>query len=242
MYRAMDGKINKNRTGLLVSLLCLLLLMLTAFQCDNEKPVEYQPITFVLPVMMVPQDSVFNIGDTVSMEVAVSDSLYEYHTKKKYKLPNFDFGQTSIVVRKLINNKLALGDQQSAASKFDIVEEIGSILFPGETFIDFKYFYSLDSRSYLLKIGFVPKETGVFCINLLSPRNLKYKGNIDLGISSEGTPIIPMYEDLFFPMNNGDNNFDLFEIYCWDNSFVNPENYRNNYYIRKGTFTFSVVE
>jgi len=237
----MAGRLSKKLTGL-TGLLTALVFIMCAARCDDDKPFASQLLTFVLPVSIEPTDSVLGVGDTLWITTETSDSLFEYHTQKKYKLSNFDFGQTSIGVHKLVDKNLNLGNQLSAASKFNTVVEIGEIEFLGETFLDFKYEYDAFTKKYLLKIGLIPKEKGVFCIALLSPDELKYEGIIDLGKHENGATIIPVYDYLFFPANNGNNNFELFKQNCLDTSEKYPENYRDYNYIRYGTFTFSVVE
>ena len=238
----MVGKISVKLTGL-TGLLTSLLFILCAARCD-EKPFASQLLTFILPITIQPSDSLVFIGDTLWIEADVSDSLTEFNTNKKYSLPNFDFGQTdktSIGIKKLVNNQLGLPDQVSATSDFDLIEEIGEIVFPGETFIDFNYKYDILNKKYSLRIGIIPKNKGIFCINLLRPDNLNYEGIIDLGKHSNGATIIPVYEDLVSPINSntGNNNFELFKQNCLDQSEGPPENYRTNY--RFVTFTFKVL-
>lgn len=234
----MAGRFSQQLASL-VGLLTASMLILCAVRCDDEKPFASQLLTFILPIDIQPSDSIVLIGDTLWITANVSDSLVEFNTNKKYSLPNFDFGQTSIIIRKLVNNKLGWGDQVSAASNFDLIEEIGEIVFPGETFIDFKYKYDLLNKKYLLRIGIIPNRQGVFCIKFLSPSQLNYNGIIDLGKHSNGATIIPVYEDLVFPINSGDNNFELFKQNCLDQSKGLAENYRTNY--RYTTFTFRVI-
>lgn len=221
-----------------IGLLFVLMAALTAARCDNDKPFASQLITFILPVTLYPSDSVTHIGDTLWVTANISASLVEFNTNKKYRLENFDFGQTSIVIRELTNKTKNLGNQPSAAVNFNQIVEIGEITFPGETYVDFKFKYDENSQKYLLKIGLIPMKAGVFSINFLSPKQLLYNGLIDLGRDSNGVIIVPIYEDLVFPINNGVNNFDLFKRNCLDVSDGPPENYRTNY--RYVTFTFRV--
>jgi hypothetical protein len=236
---AMVGKITKKLTGLL-GLLTLLLLILSSARCDDEKPFASQLLTFILPATILPSDSIALVGDTLWITADVPDSLLELNTGKKYRLPNYDFGQTSIVIRKLIDNKLGLGDQGSAANYFDFIDEDNQITFPGETFVDIKFIYDKIRQSYQLRIGIIPTETGVFCIYFLSPQDLDYQGILDLGKHENGATIFPVYEDLVFPINKGANNFELFKKNCLDGSQGSPESYRTNY--RYVTFTFRVTE
>lgn len=234
----MAGKINQQSTG--YNLLIAFAILFLSAKCDEDKPFASQLITFVLPIIIQPNDDEVNLGDTLWIEANISDTLTEFNTNEKFKLSNFDFGQTSIGIRKLVDVNAGLSDQLSATSNFDLIVEKGEIVFPGETFIDFKFHFIPILEKYLLKIGIVPKNAGVFCINFLSPFNLNYEGVIDLGKHSNGAQIIPVYQDLVFPINSGNNNFELFKQNCLDQSEGYEENYRTNY--RYVTFTFKVVE
>jgi len=237
----MAGKNKWKLTGS-ISLLISFVILLTSARCDDDKPFASQILTFILPISIAPSDSTITKGDTLWVTAAINDSLYEYHTQKKHKLSNFDFGQTSIGVRKLIDKSKDLSDQVSAVSHFETISKVGDVVFLGDTFIDFKFYYHPVLKQYQLRFGFVPKIAGVYCIALLSPTDLNYNGIISLGKANNGATIIPVYEDLFFPVNNGENNFELFKKYCFDSSSISPDNYRANNYIQKGTFTFRVVE
>lgn len=234
----MAGKISNRVVGY-----CLLFSLTTLFvaaSCDNEKPFASQLLTFVLPANIAPSDSLVLVGDTLWITTNVSDSLIEFNTGNKYRLPNYDFGQTSVVIRKLVNNKLGIGDQASAASFFHFIDKDNQINFLGETYVDIKFIYDKINQSYLFKIGIIPTSTGTFCIYFLGPKNLQYEGFLDLGKHENGATIIPVYEDLVFPINNGANNFELFTKNCFDGSQGVQKNYRTNY--RYVTFTFKVVQ
>jgi hypothetical protein len=84
-----------------MSLLLSVSLIALAVRCDDEKPFVSQILTFVFPMNILPSDSVVSLGANLWIVANISDSLFEYHTKTKYKLQRFDFGQTSIGIRKL---------------------------------------------------------------------------------------------------------------------------------------------
>jgi len=235
----MVSKLNLGLTGNSCRLILFSIILISA-RCEDEKPFASQNLTLVLPISVQPANALISKGDTLWISANISDSLYEYHSKKKYKLANFNFGQTSLVIRKLVDINKLFGDQPGAGSAFIIFVEKGSITFQGDTFVDYNFFYNQITKSYQLKIALVPQEIGIFCIASLSPKDLNYQGILDLGRSNEGATIIPVYEDLFFPVNNGENNFDLFKQHCRDNSASVPNDYRGIYYIQKGSFTFEV--
>ncbi len=127
----MGGKQKWKSIGI-KSLLISFSILIIAVQCD-EKPFVAEEVTFVLPISVEPSDSIITIGDTLWIEANFEDSLYDFQSKKKYKVTNFDFGQTSIVVRRLLGNTTNLGDQASGGLDFTIIDENNAVTFPGET-------------------------------------------------------------------------------------------------------------
>lgn len=236
----MVGKIYWKVRGSLGFLLSVSLITLTA-RCDGDKPFASQLITFIIPATIEPKDSIVIIGDTLWIKVDVSDSLYDYHTNKKYKLPNFNFGQTSIVINKLVSRDLNLSYQPGAALLFSFIDKYSHITFPGETFVDIMFIYADSADKYLLSIGIVPKEIGVYCLQFLSASELNYNGVIDLGKSADGAIVIPVYNKIYFPINDGENNYELFKEHCLA-TYAGPQDYVGYYSEFKGTFTFRVVE
>jgi len=230
-----------NKTSKLAGLISLLTLVFIAIILTDckDKPFASQSLRFILPITIQPFDSVRKLGDTIWIEASISDSLLEFNSNKKYKLANFDFGQTSIAIRELNDNKKGLSDQKSAVSNFVLIDNTGQITFPGETFIDFKFRYAAISKKYLLQIGIIPQSKGVFCINFLPPTELLFGDDLDLGISSNGAKVVAVYDYLVFPINEGINNFELFKRNCLDQSQGPATNYWTNY--RYVTFTFRVI-
>ena len=238
----MVGKISIKLTGLL-GLLTSLIFILSAARCDDEKPFASQELTFIIPATIEPTDDTLNIRDTLWLYVNSPDSLYEFNTKKKYKVPDFSFGQTSIIVRRLVGSTIDLSDQESAVSNFNLIDSTGSIVFLGETFVDIKFHYDDILDRYMLKLGFNPKMAGVYCLQFLGPDVLNYEGVIDLGKNDKGATIVPVYKGMYFPINenSNDNNYQLFKDNCL--SLYSGSSDSVGYYREfKGTFTFRVVE
>jgi hypothetical protein len=221
--------------GLLISFITI------TISCDDE-PFASQLITFIIPASIEPADSIVTVGDTLWIMVNASDSLYDYHTNKKYKVPNFNFGQTSVVFRELVNNKLNLGEQLSAAQHFNFIDFDNQIAFPGETFVDIKFKYNKTSERYELHIGIIPKKVGIYCLRFLGPTELVYNGIIELGRSPEGATIFPIFGNIYFPINDGKNNYNMFKSSCLATYSGLQEDYAGYYGEFKGTFTFKVVK
>ncbi len=232
----MVGKLQNKVSGL-KSLILLFLLALTAFKCDDERPPQFEFMIFELPFTIIPGNEVIQMGDTLWITSSMADSIKEYHSDNFYKIENFNFN-FSLGLFQLTGNQKSLGEQPGATTSFHFVQEIGTITYFGETFSDFNLVYA--QEKYLSRIGIIPQSLGVFSVNFLGPSELELNSVIDLGVTEDGRQRIPVYEALFFIINEGNTNFDLFTENCLDTS-TNPDNYREYYYIRKGTFTFRVV-
>ena len=161
---------------------------------------------------------------------------------KKNKLPNFNFGQTSVAINRLINKSLNLANQPGASQSFNFIDYNNQITFPGETFVDITFNYDKILNKYSLLLGIVPRETGVYCISFLGASELEYNGIIDLGKSKEGAIIFPVFDKIYFPINDGVNNYQMFKNNCLAGYTGLPEEYGGYYSEFKGTFTFRVVE
>lgn len=231
----MVGKLHTRTAG--YSLLFSLSVVLLAARCDDNE-VKFQFLTFELPMTITPSDSIVKIGDTLWVMADIPDSLLDFNTKKKFKVPNFDFGQTSLVIHELVDKTKSIIFQRSAALDFNNIAKVGVITFPGETFVDFTFQYDSDKNKYLLKLGFIPTKVGTYSFSFLAPKELLYKGIINLGEGSNGIKLSPVYQSLVFPINNGINNFELYRTNCLDVSDGPPEDYKKNY--RYVTFTFRV--
>jgi hypothetical protein len=95
----------------------------------------------------------------------IQDSLYEYHTKKKYKVSNLDFSGSSIGIRKLHDKTKDLSDQISAVSHFEVLNEIGDIAFLGDTFIDFEFYYNPEAGQYQLRLVLSAKRLAFIALH-----------------------------------------------------------------------------
>ncbi len=232
----MVGKNSTKVTGF-ISLLLICFIATTAFRCEEQDP-EYVLMTFVIPITIEPLNPDFTLGDTLWVTADFSESMKELNSQTDYILKDFDF-RSKIGLRKLINPKLDISDQPSATDEITLVPKVGSIPFVGETFSPFSF--SFETNRYKLRIGIIPKKTGVYAVNFLPPGDAQgdLQGHIDLGTNSLGQKRIPQLEFLFFEINNGQTNFDLFQLHCKAESINNPLPV-NVYYEQKGTFTFEV--
>lgn len=234
----MDGKISSKVTGIFSLLLCLFLITTTGFQCDREKDPEFVLMTFVVPITIEPSSADFKLGDTLWVRADFSEKMKELNSQTDYTLKDFDF-KSKIGLFKLVNPNANLGYQPSATNEISVVPKIGSIPYVGETFSPFDF--SFTGNRYKLKIGLIPKKAGIYAVNFLPPGDAQddLQGYVELGFNSNGQKRIPQLEFIFFEINEGETNFDLFQSNCKAESINNPQPV-NVYYEQKGTFTFEV--
>ncbi|MBL7873882.1 MAG: hypothetical protein JNM78_19870 [Cyclobacteriaceae bacterium] len=228
----------KNVTGC-VSLLLLLFMATTAFNCEREKEPEFIIMTFTLPFSIAPSSAQFVLGDTLWVQADFPEALQEYSSKVDYAVKDFDF-KSKIGLLKFIDKNITMGEQPSAVDSFDFITKVGDLPFVGETFSPFNFLYQ--NETYKFKLGLVPKQRGVYCVNFLPPRELDLRLGIKLEKSPDGRERIPAFEYLLFNINNGATNFDLFQQHCKATSLTFPGNqdFTNINYEQKGTFTFEV--
>jgi hypothetical protein len=86
----------------------------------------------------------------------------------------------------------------------------------------------------------VTTAVGVYSINILNPEEFDLS-SITLGLTADGRKRIPVYRHIYYPINNGNTNFELFRKHCKAVSLDFPTE-QNIYYEQKGIFTFRVVE
>lgn len=235
----MAGNINK--VTRFESLLLLLLFVSSAFQCEQEKEPEFVPITLSIPFTITPLSSTVFLGDTIWVTANFSEVFSEYKTTDEYVIKNFDF-KSKVGLFKFINSNIIMGDQPSATDFFTFVPVTSTVPFIGETFSPFTFVY--DNNQYKFKLGLVPKQRGVYCINFLPPGDIQgnFEAALDLGVNNMGQKRIPVLEYVLFVINDGNTNFDLFQKHCRATSTTFPGNqdFTNINYEQKGSFTFEV--
>jgi hypothetical protein len=228
------------------ALTLFLLLIFAALRCDEEKDPEHVFMSFLIPIRIAPQTDQFEIQDTIWVDGTFPDTLQEFYSGNYYKLPAFDF-KSKLCIVELVDKSRYVSDQAGAMEQFGIVNRIGSVNQVSSICgsIDFVY----KDESYHYKIGLVTDNPGVFTINFPWPIDLHGLPEeqifltpvIDLGVTADGRPRIPVYAAFYFVVNDGSTNFDLFKENCRAASLENPAPI-NLFYEQKGSFTFSVIE
>jgi hypothetical protein len=218
--------------------LVLLIITLTAFRCEHEEPPQYQEFVFLLNLQINPKDSIIQKNDTLWITAEFNNNIYDFISSKTYELTNFDFLST-IGFFKLIGKQIIFSDQPGAVESFQFINSIGSISNLRDTFADFTFSYS--NGFYSCRVGVIPKTKGVFSINFLRPRNLDLTSVIKLSNTPEGIKVLPYYRTIYYVINNGQTNFELYKKHCEASSEILVTT-DMIYYEQKGTFTFRVVD
>ncbi len=239
----MAGNIKFKLTGF-CTLLAFTSLIFIAARCGDDKPFASQNIIFIYPIEIEPSGDVINRGDTLWITANIhKDSIREYFSGDFFTLDNVPI-PCSLSLFKLVSNQLTLSEQPGATESFVFLNIIGGVSLFGETFSVLNFHNNSNENRYQLRVGIIPKEAGVFSTNILPTGNqYDLEKVLDLGKAKNGAKIIPIHDDNFFPINNGESlNFDLYVQYCKPVSPNYPDDYRGMNHEEKGTFTFRVVD
>jgi len=221
--------------------LCLLLLA----GCKREPAPEFVDFIFQVPLTLAPARDTVAVGDTLWLTADFSDQLQEFYSGQKYQVTPGNFELRALLgLFKLTNPSKDIGSQPAATESFTFVNQIGSVTRRGATFSGVQYVYK--QGSYQLHVGLIPRARGVFCINFLDGwlsrdrddpgPDLSY---IELGQTAEGGKRRASFRIIFYRINDGQTNFNLFRQHCQAASLVYPEPDNINYE-QKATFTFVV--
>lgn len=213
--------------------------------CSKEKRIEFVDFIFVIPITISPIKDNIQMGDTLWVNTSFYDSIYELRTAKKYKIDPylFDF-KTRIGIRSLTYPDLSLNRQQGFSNGFNILNQAGGIYNLGDTFGDLKFIY--DNGKYSARVGLQAKSPGIACLSFYSKAISTTSSNqsdllsfIKLPKSPNGDTRVPLLIDIYYVVNNGNNNFQIFRNNCLSLSELTPIE-SNIYYEQKGTFTIKV--
>lgn len=236
----MGGNNKKFKAQGLLSFALLLLITLTASRCDREEAPTYRDFIFVLNFEINPKDSLISLGDTLWLTAEFDNKIDDFISKEKFELIDFNF-KTRVGFFKLIGKNVTLSNQPGATDFFEVVNKRGLIFNPRDTFTDFKFDYA--AGFYSCEIGIVPKSKGVFCLNFLSPapEDINLSKTITLPDTPDGRKVIPLYRNIYYNINDGQTNFELYKKHCVASSEILVTT-DNIYYEQKGTFTFRVID
>ncbi|MCE7864931.1 MAG: hypothetical protein DYG99_15440 [Bacteroidetes bacterium CHB5] len=190
--------------------------------------------------MVKVKNSIFNLFKKSSLVPEFDNKIEDFISKEKFELIDFNF-RTLLGFFRLQGKTIGLPSQLGATSSFDLVNKKGSVSNSFETFADFDFDYN--SGLYSCEIGIVPKSQGVFCLNFLAPApgDINLSKTITLPDTPDGRRVIPLYRNIYYVINDGQTNFDLYKKHSVASSEILVTT-DNIYYEQKGTFTFRVID
>ncbi|NVO32471.1 hypothetical protein [Hymenobacter lapidiphilus] len=224
----------------------LLLGLLLLAGCEPKPEDEFTDFIFQLPFQMTARDTI-SIGDTLWLTADISDQLREFNSGSTYKVTPRDFEfKTLLGLRELTFPDKDLADQPSATESFLFVDKTGSLTRRGTTFSPVNYAYA--NEGYKLRIGLVPRQQGVFCLNFLNGwggSSAKPTPTPDLSYlltnpAPNGGRRIGFLDGFYHYINEGNTNFYLFKQHCFATSLKNNPSVGNVNYEQEATFTFVV--
>ncbi|MCX7638102.1 MAG: hypothetical protein N2044_09695 [Cyclobacteriaceae bacterium] len=233
----MAGKSNTFRFDKILFQAFILFVIMSGFKCQEEKMPQFEDFVFVIPVVINPSDSIVLLNDTIWFIGNFPDTLFELNSGEYFKIQKPTL-VASLIARRLIGSEFSYSQQPGAIPSFDFVSRVGGVSNPGQSFATLTFIWS--EKHYKCRFGIKPKQRGIFTINILNPEQFDLS-EINLGLTSDGRQRIPVYRNIYFVVNNGKTNFELFQKHCKAASLDYPTE-QNIYYEQKGTFTFRVVE
>jgi hypothetical protein len=220
-----------------IKFLALIIVLSTcAMRCEDQKIPQFEEFVFVIPVKIIPSDSIVHLNDTIWFIADFPDTLFDLNLGKYFKIQKPSL-VASLITRRLIGRGINYSQQPGAIENFDFINKIGGTSNLSQTFATLTLLWS--EGHYQCEFGIKPKQTGVFAINILNPEKFDLSG-IKLGYTSDGRERIPVYRNIYFIINDGSTNFELFAKHCKAASLEYPTE-QNIYYEQKGIFTFRVV-
>ncbi len=211
----MGTKNIKKGVGLAAQL--LLSFTLFSFSC-TENDTLYLSKEFQLPVEVTPKKEVFNVGDTISININFNKILSDRENTMKYLFEDYNF-ETSVRIIELTEKSESLAGQPGAIQSFQFINQIGGILPFGSGGGELDLVYS--GESYLLSSKMIVRKPGIYSISFnISAREpaqlVDPPGGYDQIIAGVGAT--------FFIVNSGEGlNYHLITQNTGSN-FENPSN------------------
>lgn len=224
------------------ALFCGLLLLAG---CEREPFPEIVGFTFQIPFTLTPIRDTLAVGDTLWLTADFSDQLLELNSGQRYPVTptNFEL-RTRLGIFRLADPTKYLTQQPGATAAFTFVNKVGAVTRPNTTFSTLTYSYS--PGRYYLRVGLIPQRQGIFSINLgdgWSSREREENepdlSHIDLGVDQDGVKRRPVFETIFYDINDGQTNFSLLQQHSLLTSINNPTASNINFE-QKATYTFVV--
>ena len=152
----------KKRAGLVAQL--LFSLSLFSFSCTDDDTL-YLSKEFQLPVEVTPKKEVFNVGDTISININFNKILTDRENTTKYLFEDYDFG-TSVRIVELSDKNQPLAGQPGAIQSFQFVNNVGGIYPFGSGGGELDLIFT--GENYVFSGKMILRKSGVFNISFLN--------------------------------------------------------------------------
>lgn len=222
-------------------LLPLWLMVLFCVSCKKEAPKNFTKVTFVIPATLTPERTTFAVGDTLWLTVNCSDSLLDVRSNRRFRVQPQDLSiLTAVGFYQLLGQSQ---EKARASAAFQVVNQVGKLPIVGNTFGRLEPVY--DGHFYRAKIGIIPRQRGVFALLLFTSMSeiIKVGGLlpfIDPGLDAEGNAQTPIFDAIYYVLNEGRTNFPLLQQHSRTVSTAPGAPEPEVYAEQKGTFAFTV--
>jgi hypothetical protein len=236
-----------NQKSHMKNILYFFFVLLTCTSCGCKKeevPPEFVQMIFEIPLQITPIKDTVQVGDTLWLEASFPDTIRDHNSGKYYKVPpSFDL-KSRIGFTKLINKDKNISEQPGFAQSYKLLNMAGGIENLQETSGIVKFIY--DGSKYSLRVGIIPKQKAIASISFFTRWRTGgvYEDDADLSFlnlsnESSGGKRIPVLDNIYYIINEGNTNFDLFQRHCVAASLTYPIE-SNVFFEQKGTYTFVI--
>ncbi len=191
--------------------------LLQFYSCGKEKVFTVRNIRLEIPVSIKPIKETYQIGESIDLEINISDSIKDYETGEKLKVKDLVYN-TELLIVKIGDPNRYFSEQTWAVDRFDFKNETGGLINPKSASIELQMDYQ--NNSYRISSKIIPKAKGIYAFELLyfpPPFNGETGSvikSVDLGNDSNGNKIIVTMDNIRYLINDGDTNFEtLFRKY-----------------------------
>lgn len=220
-------------------------LCLTLATCKKSPAPTSVSLILTAPVTVGPTRATMQVGDTLWVEGAYSDSLQDFETGRRFRVQPQDLPLSSYFVINALhgNGQPIIGN----ASAFRVVEKIGRARAGGGT--TGQFFPTYDGHIYRVRFGLIPTQPGINAISLLL-MPAEGESGLEKNIPALAAQLPPdpdgreqraVIYNLYYLINEGKaNNYDLFR----QQTTIDPETTgipaTSLVYRRQSTFTVEV--
>ncbi len=225
----------KETINIRILLLVVVTVILSANSCikDDDCGPQYGTYEFVLPFELSPAQSVFHIGDTITISCSIENPIYERTTDTKYQLDSFKFYLTTTIF-----------DMDTSIVDFQYMEHFDLLIDSSYWYFVYKFSSgasdlncqcNFENNTYSLEYKLIPRKTGHFFYSIWSDINYR-GGKQHFSGQCDKTDI----DAKVYLNGRGDNNFYLMSE-AKNKYYKSWANHKKKY-LDNGGYCFKVIE